>query len=220
MRWFFKNRSQNILAIDQILLHSGRVEWGDGGGPQPHYSHEKSKSMLPFRLCFCVLESELCICACVYMHVCVWWLPGGRVVVVGKCSVLLLLLLLSHFSRVRLSATPSLGFSRQEHWSGLPFPSPMHKSEKWKRSRSVMSDSSRPRGLQPTGSSVHGMFQARVLEWGVIAFSVSLALGKSFIWLPSLEFLDCHINIQLDMWGIKKTQRTHCCMTHLWSQVS
>ena len=37
-------------------------------------------------------------------------------------------------SRVRLCATPetaaheappSLGFSRQEHWSGLPFPSPM-----------------------------------------------------------------------------------------------
>ena len=24
----------------------------------------------------------------------------------------------------------SLGFSRQEHWSGLPFPSPMHASEK------------------------------------------------------------------------------------------
>ena len=24
---------------------------------------------------------------------------------------------------------PSLGFFRQEHWSGLPFPSPMHKSE-------------------------------------------------------------------------------------------
>ena len=27
---------------------------------------------------------------------------------------------------------PSLGFSRHEHWSGLPFPSPMHQSEKWK----------------------------------------------------------------------------------------
>ena len=27
-------------------------------------------------------------------------------------------------------APPSLGFSRQEHWSGLLFPSPMHKSEK------------------------------------------------------------------------------------------
>ena len=52
---------------------------------------------------------------------------------------LLLLLLLSRFSRVRLCATPqtaahqappSLGFSKQEHWSGLPFPSPMHESEK------------------------------------------------------------------------------------------
>ena len=52
----------------------------------------------------------------------------------------LLLLLLSRFSRVRLCATPqtaahqappSLGFSRQEYWSGLPFPSPMHESEKW-----------------------------------------------------------------------------------------
>ena len=26
-------------------------------------------------------------------------------------------------------APPSLGFSRQEHWSGLPFPFPMHESE-------------------------------------------------------------------------------------------
>ena len=29
-------------------------------------------------------------------------------------------------------APPSLGFSRQEHWSGLPFPSPMPESEKRK----------------------------------------------------------------------------------------
>ena len=55
------------------------------------------------------------------------------------CQSTLLLLLLSRFSRVRLCATPqtaahqappSLGFFRQEHWSGLPFPSPMHGSEK------------------------------------------------------------------------------------------
>jgi len=26
--------------------------------------------------------------------------------------------------------SPSLGFSRQEPWSGFPFPSPMHESEK------------------------------------------------------------------------------------------
>ena len=34
-------------------------------------------------------------------------------------------------------APPSLGFSRQEYWSRLPFPSPMHESEKSKWSRSV-----------------------------------------------------------------------------------
>ena len=28
--------------------------------------------------------------------------------------------------------SPVLGISRQEHWSGLSFPSPMHESEKWK----------------------------------------------------------------------------------------
>ena len=48
-------------------------------------------------------------------------------------------LLLSQLSHVRLFVTlwtaarqapQSLGFSRQEHWSGLPFPSPMHESEK------------------------------------------------------------------------------------------
>ena len=66
---------------------------------------------------------------------------------------------LGHLSHVWLCVTPetaahqasqSLGFSRQEHWSGLPFPSPMHESEKWKWSRSVVSDSSQPHGPQPT----------------------------------------------------------------------
>ena len=49
-----------------------------------------------------------------------------------------------------LQAPPSLQFFRQEHWIGLPFPSPMHESEKWKGSRSVMSDSVRPHRRQPT----------------------------------------------------------------------
>ena len=47
-------------------------------------------------------------------------------------------------------APPSLGFSRQEHWSGLPFPSPVQESEKWKWSHSVMSDISLPHRPQPT----------------------------------------------------------------------
>ena len=32
----------------------------------------------------------------------------------------------------------SMAFSRQEYWSGLPFPSPMRESEKWKWSCSVL----------------------------------------------------------------------------------
>ena len=76
-------------------------------------------------------------------------LGGSKITADGDCShgikrhlflgrkVMTNLLLLSRFSRVRLCATPSaanqappsLGFSRQEHWSGLSLPSPMHESE-------------------------------------------------------------------------------------------
>ena len=40
-------------------------------------------------------------------------------------------------------------------------------------SHSVVSDSSDPMDCSPPGSSIHGIFQARVLEWGAIAFSSS-----------------------------------------------
>ena len=112
-----------------------------------------------------------CIGKQVLYQQCRQWSPNDVML------LLLLLLLLSGFSRVRLCATPetaahqappSLGFSRQEHWSGLPFPSPMHESEKWKWSRLVESDSSDPMDCSLPGSSVHGIFQARVLEWGAI----------------------------------------------------
>ena len=75
----------------------------------------------------------------------VWGDENVKLIVVMSAQpvnmLLLLLLLLSCFSRVGLCATPqtaahqappSLGFFRQEHWSGLPFPSPMHESQKWK----------------------------------------------------------------------------------------
>ena len=100
------------------------------------------------------------------------------------------LLLLSHFSRVRLCVTPetaahqappSLGFSRQEHWSGLPFPSPMHESESWKWSHSVMSTLSDPMDCSLPGPSVHGIFQARVLEWGAIAFSKTVPSSCNYV---------------------------------------
>ena len=77
-------------------------------------------------------------------------------------------------------APPSLGLSRQEHWSGLPFPSPMHE----RKSESEVSQScptlSDPMDCSRPGSSIHRIFQARVLEWGAIAFSVSEATYTLF----------------------------------------
>ena len=56
----------------------------------------------------------------------------------------------------------SLGFSRQEHWSGLPFPSPTHESEsEVAQSCLTLSD---PMDFSLPGSSVHGTLQARALE--------------------------------------------------------
>ena len=46
--------------------------------------------------------------------------------------------------------SPVPGILQARTLSGLPFPSPMHESEKWKWSRSVVPDSERPHGLQPT----------------------------------------------------------------------
>ena len=93
---------------------------------------------------------------------------------------ILLLLLLSRFSRVRLCVTPStavhqaplfMGFSRQEHWSGLPFPPPMHESENQSEVAQSCPTLSDPMDYSLPGSSVHGIFQARVLEWGAISYS-------------------------------------------------
>ena len=70
-----------------------------------------------------------------------------RCLLLGRKAVTnLLLLLLSRFSCVRLCATPqtaanqappSLGFSRQEHWSGLPLPSPVTNLDSILKSRDI-----------------------------------------------------------------------------------
>ena len=133
----------------------------------------------------------------------------------------------------------------------------MHESEKWKWSRSVMSDSLRPYGLQPTrllhprdspgkntgvgchfllqcmrvkserevaqlcltlsdpmdcslpGSSVHGIFQARVLEWGAIAFSdykVTI-IKKLWYWREAQEGGDICILMADSRFVWKKTKQ-------------
>ena len=109
-------------------------------------------------------------------------------------TVAMLLMLLSRFSHVRLCPTqetaahqapPSLGFSRQEHWSGLPFPSPMRESEsELAQSCPTLSD---PMDCSPPGSSVHGIFQARVLEWGATPSSRDLSSPGIRRRSPSLQ---------------------------------
>ena len=91
----------------------------------------------------------------------------------------MLLLLLSYFSHVRLCATPwtaacqaplSMGFSRQEYWTGLPFPSPIcyAAAAKSLQSCSTLCD---PIDGSPPGYPIPGILQARTLEWVAISFS-------------------------------------------------
>ena len=91
-------------------------------------------------------------------------------------------------------APPSMGFSRQEYWSGVPLPSPPEVSS---QSQSTGTDKglseqkaffwvfipclpsaqpsptlSDPMDCSPPGSSVHGILQARALERAAMAFSL------------------------------------------------
>ena len=86
-------------------------------------------------------------------------------------SLPLLLLLLSRFSHVRICATPqmaahhaplSLGFSRQEPWSGLPFPSPVRESKSESEVAQLCPTLSDPMDCSLPVSSAHGIFQARI----------------------------------------------------------
>ena len=71
-----------------------------------------------------------------------------------------------------------MGFPGQEYWSEFPFPSPGDLSDSGIKptspavaSRFFTTEPPATPGLKPTGSFVHGIFQARVLEWGATALS-------------------------------------------------
>ena len=94
-----------------------------------------------------------------------------------------LLLLLSCVSRVRLCATPqtaahqappSLGFSRQETGVGCHFLLQCMKVKSESEVTHSCPTLRDPMDCSPPGSSIHGIFQATVLEWGAIAFSREL----------------------------------------------
>ena len=57
----------------------------------------------------------------------------------------------------------------------------------WKWSRSVMSDSLWALGYSPPGSSVHGILQARVLEWVAISFSRGSSQPRDRTKSPALQ---------------------------------
>ena len=105
-----------------------------------------------------------------------------------RCGRSLGLLLL--VCMVRRVIIPSLGFSRQEYWSGLPFPPPMRESEV-AQSCPTLRD---PTDCSLSGSCVHGIFQARILEWGAIAFSMNVLV--LFI-LISCEIQSGHYHLLL-----------------------
>ena len=111
---------------------------------------------------------------------------------VVNCNLLLLLLLLSHLSHLRLCAT--------HRWQPTRLPRPWDSPGKNTgvgchfllqhmkvKSESEVAQScptlSDPMDCSLPGSSVHRVFQARVLEWGAIAFSGNLLLSCHIMFL-------------------------------------
>ena len=110
-------------------------------------------------------------------------------------------------SRVRLLATPwsaayqaplSMGFSRQEYWSGVPLPSP-HWASAAAAAKSLQSC---PTWCDPTDSSpprspVPGILQARTLGWVAISFSSAWkwkvkVKSLSRVWLLATPWTAAH----------------------------
>ena len=96
--------------------------------------------------------------------------------------------------------SPVPGILQARNWSGLPFPSPMHESEKWKWSCSVMSDSQRPHGLQLTRLLHPWDFPGK--STGVGCHCLLWTLHDS--WLFSLYFSSAVLCLQCSIRGSEK----------------
>ena len=131
----------------------------------------------------------------------------------GVCTCVL-----NCFSRVQLfailwtvahQAPLSMGFSRQEYWSGLPSPSlgdlPYPGTEpatlmssllagrffttRRRRRRKVAQSCPTlcdPMDCSPPGSLVHGIFQAWILEWVAISFSRGSSRPRDQTWVSCI----------------------------------
>ena len=84
-----------------------------------------------------------------------------------------LLLLLSHFSRVRLCVTPSWDSPGKNTGVGCHFLLQCIKVKSESEVAQSCPTLSDPMDCSLPGSSIHGIFQARILEWGAIVFSTA-----------------------------------------------
>ena len=107
--------------------------------------------------------------------------------------LLLLLLLLSHFSRVRLCATPETAPIRlpcpwdtpgKNNGVGCHFLLQCMKVKSESEVAQSCLTLSDPMDCRLPGSSVHRIFQARILEWGAIAFSILELVSDKYLCLP------------------------------------
>ena len=166
-----------------ILLHLDGMSW--------RYQWDQSHLMFHLRLVFPNIFSVLMICPLV------WVGCSSLLLLFCYCQFLLLCLYLSyvlrcsyvgwmllpprHFSRVQLCATPWMA----AHQALRPWDSPgkntgvgchfLLQGMKVKSESEVTQSCltlSNPMDCSLPGSSVHGIFQARVLEWVAIAFSI------------------------------------------------
>ena len=117
---------------------------------------------------------------------------------------------------VAQQAPLSMGFSRQEYWSGLPCPPSFRgsswsrdrtcisyrvfftTSDTWKTLRAVESESVKmllvqsyptpcnPMDYSPPGSNVHGILQARIMEWVAIFFSRGSSQPRDQTWISCI----------------------------------
>ena len=78
---------------------------------------------------------------------------------------------------------------------------------KW--SRSILSCSLRPHGCSLPGSSIHGILQARILEWVAISFS----RGSS--WLRNRTQVSCTAGRRFNLWATRKPWLT--IVTEKWA---
>ena len=109
-------------------------------------------------------------------------------------------IIVKSLSRVRLfmtpwtvthQAPPSMEFSRQKYWSGLPFPSCGKKKKKKTKVELLVAQSCLflcgPMDSSQPGSSVHVILEARILEWEAILFSKESSLPRDQTQPPALQ---------------------------------